>query len=112
VAETTYSDLRQNLSRYLNAAVDDCETIVVRRRGKRDVALIALDELRSLQETVHALTPPRNGRRLLEAIAQAERGEGVEMTLEELRRWTAAAAEPGPTPPAHPDERDVAAASA
>jgi len=89
--QTTYSDLRRNLARYLDEATDDCETIVVRRRGKKDVALIAADELRSLQETVHVLTPPENGRRLLEALAQADRGEGVRMTIEELKRLAAEA---------------------
>lgn len=89
MAETTYSELRRNLAKHLDEVADDSETLVVHRRGKRDVALIAADELRNLIETVHVLTPPENGRRLLEALAQAERGEGISVSIEELHRIAA-----------------------
>ena len=36
---------------------------MIRHRGGEDVALIAADELRSLQETAHLLRPPKNAER-------------------------------------------------
>jgi PHD/YefM family antitoxin component YafN of YafNO toxin-antitoxin module len=50
-AETTYTGLRQHLSAFLDRAVEDPETVVVRRRSAKDVARIAADELAGLQET-------------------------------------------------------------
>lgn len=37
-------------------------------------------------ETSHLLRSPRNAERLLLAIDQARRGEGLEMSVEDLRR--------------------------
>ena len=47
--ETTYTALRENLASYLDRVVDDREVVVVKRRGARDVAIIAADELAGLK---------------------------------------------------------------
>ena len=46
--ETTYTALRENLASYLDRVIDDREVVVVKRRGARDVAIIAADELAGL----------------------------------------------------------------
>ena len=53
--ETTYTALRENLAAYLDRVVDDREVVVVKRRGARDVAIIAADELAGLEETAYLL---------------------------------------------------------
>jgi antitoxin YefM len=63
--ETTYTSLRKNLASVLDQVVDQQETVIVRRRGSRDVALIPLGELDGLIETAHLLRSPRNARHLL-----------------------------------------------
>ena len=84
--ETTYTSLRQNLASLLDRVVDQQETVIVRRRGSRDVALIAATELAGLIETAHLLRSPRNARRLLTALHRAERGKARHATAAELRR--------------------------
>jgi|GEM_PF-2991579 len=54
-------------------------------RGKR-VSLVDTAEYEGLLETVHLLRSPRNAERLLLALDQARLGEGLEMSVEELRR--------------------------
>jgi len=83
--ETTYTALRENLASYLDRVVDDREVVVVKRRGARDVAIIAADELAGLDETAHLLRSPANARRLLESIRELDRGKGRKMTIKELR---------------------------
>ena len=84
--ETSYTSLRENLASYVDQVVDDQETVVVRRRGARDVALIPAGELAGLIETAHLLRSPRNARRLLAALRRAE-GEKVKPTkFADLRR--------------------------
>ncbi|HEY4340965.1 MAG TPA: type II toxin-antitoxin system prevent-host-death family antitoxin, partial [Steroidobacteraceae bacterium] len=39
-SETTYTSLRENLASVLDQVVDHQETVIVRRKGARDVALI------------------------------------------------------------------------
>jgi antitoxin YefM len=84
--ETTYKALRENLASYLDRVVDDREVVVVKRRGARDVAIIAADELAGLDETAHLLRSPANARRLLESLHELDRGKGKKTNLEELRR--------------------------
>jgi antitoxin YefM len=84
--ETTYTALRENLASYLDRVVDDREVVVVKRRGARDVAIIAADELAGLEETAYLLRSPANVKRLQESLRELDRGKGKTMTVEELRR--------------------------
>src|SRR5437868_11841172 len=74
-SETTYTSLRQNLAAVLDRVIDQQETVIVRRRGARDVALIPASELAGLMETAHLLRSPRNARRLLSALRRAKTGK-------------------------------------
>lgn len=84
--ETTYTRLRENLASILDQVVDQQETIIVRRKGARDVALLPADELAGLIETAHLLRSPRNARRLLTALQRAKRGKQKPQAIAELRR--------------------------
>jgi len=70
--ETTYTNLRQDLSSVLDRVCDDQEVVIVRRRNHRDVALIPADELESIIETAHLLRSPANAKRLLRALHRAD----------------------------------------
>ena len=83
--ETTYTSLRENLASVLDQVVDQRQTIVVRRRGSRDVALIPADELAGLIETAHLLRSPRNARRLLSALHRAGRRSLKSESVAQLR---------------------------
>jgi antitoxin YefM len=84
--ETTYTSLRQNLASVLDQVVDRQQTVIVRRRGSRDVALVPADELAGLVETAHLLRSPRNARRLLAALQRADRRKAKPQTVAALRR--------------------------
>jgi antitoxin YefM len=84
--ETTYTALRENLASYLDRVVDDREVVVVKRRGARDVAIIAADELAGLEETAHLMRSPANARRLLESLRELDRSRGTKMSVAQLRR--------------------------
>jgi antitoxin YefM len=84
--ETTYTGLRENLASVLDRVVDQQETVIVRRKGARDVALIPASELAGLIETAHLLRSPRNARRLLTALRRAERGKQKPASVAELRQ--------------------------
>jgi antitoxin YefM len=71
-SETTYSSLRQNLATVLDQVIDQQDTVIVRRRGARDVALVPASELAALMETAHLLRSPRNARRLMTALRRAK----------------------------------------
>jgi antitoxin YefM len=84
--ETTYTNLRQNLSSVLDRVCDDQEVVIVRRRNQRDVALIAAGELESILETAHLLRSPANAKRLLKALHRADARKTPPSTPDRLRR--------------------------
>ena len=82
----SYSEARATLAALLDQVTDDQEAVIISRRGKPPVALVALDELESYRETAHLLRTPRNAERLLAALDRAKRGEGVALTVAELQQ--------------------------
>jgi antitoxin YefM len=84
--ETTYTALRENLASVLDRVVDDQETVIVRRKGAKDVALLPATELAGLMETAYLLRSPKNAERLLGALRRAKQGQLRKMTIEELLR--------------------------
>jgi antitoxin YefM len=84
--ETTYTSLRDNLAAVLDQVVDQQETVIVRRKGTRDVALIPAAELAGLVETAHLLRSPKNAKRLLAAVNRTAGRTSKSSTVEQLRR--------------------------
>ncbi|MBI2864324.1 MAG: type II toxin-antitoxin system prevent-host-death family antitoxin [Chloroflexi bacterium] len=83
--ETTYTEARENLASLWDRVVEDRETVIITRRGTADVALIAADELSSLQETAHLLRSPKNAARLLAALNRALKRTERPETIKALR---------------------------
>jgi len=82
----TFAEAQEHLASFLDKAIEDKEVIIVRRDNAGDAAIIAADELRSLMETVHLLSSPRNAQRLLSALDRALKGEGQQMSLVQLKQ--------------------------
>lgn len=72
--ETTYTQARANLKTLLDEVVKNGKTVIINRRGSKDVAVIAADELSGLIETVHLLRSPKNAKRLFASIRRARAG--------------------------------------
>ncbi|MCL5961330.1 MAG: type II toxin-antitoxin system prevent-host-death family antitoxin [Chloroflexi bacterium] len=84
--QTSYTEARAKLAGLCNRVVHDRETVIIKRRGSADVALIAADELAILLETAYLLRSPKNAARLLKALTRA-RGENEKpQTVEALRQ--------------------------
>jgi antitoxin YefM len=86
VIRTTYTDARQNLAALCDRVVEDCECVIIKRRGAGDVAMVAASELSSLLETAHLLRSPKNAQRLLTALQRAKRRQIKGQSIDELRR--------------------------
>jgi antitoxin YefM len=84
MSHVTYTDLRQNLARYLDEAAESRAPVVVTRQGgKGNVVLLSEKEFEGWQETVHLLSNPANAARLLRSIGQARAGAVHERELME-----------------------------
>ncbi len=83
--QMTYSKARANFASLWDRVTRSREIVIIRRRGAEDVAIIAAEELQGLLETAHLLRSPRNAKRLLRALARAERGEGEPQSVAALK---------------------------
>lgn len=63
-----YTDLRANLKSYIDAVIDDYDTVVVNRGNGKGVVMISLDEYNSLKETEYIMSSPET----MEAIHKGE----------------------------------------
>ena len=84
--EFTYSSAREQLATLLDRVTKDREVVIIQRRGREDVAMIAADELASLTETAYLLRSPQNAERILSALARALKSEGKPQSIDDLRR--------------------------
>jgi len=76
----TASEARKNLFPLIEQVNDDRMPVeITSKRG--DAVLISRADYDALEETAHLLRSPANARRLLESLAQAQRGEGEEHPL-------------------------------
>ena len=82
----SYSEARATLAALLDHVTQDQEPVIISRRGKKPVALVALSELESYRETAYLLRSPANAERLLGALARARRNEGEVLTMAELQQ--------------------------
>ena len=78
-----YSDLRQNLKRYLDQVHDNHETLIVARKNNENVVLISVEEYNSLIETSHLLSTKANARHLADSIRSAKAGRTTDRDLTE-----------------------------
>lgn len=85
IRETTYTGARKNLAALMDQVTDTHEPVLIRRRGKEPVALIAAEDLGSWMETDYLLRSPKNAERLKKAIVRADAGEGESMDVAQLR---------------------------
>ena len=83
--DVTYTHARANFAKLWDEAIGSREPIIVRRRGKEDLAMIPADELAGLMETAHLLRSPRNAERLLTALMRAREGAGQPESMDALK---------------------------
>ena len=85
IRETTYTGARSQLAALMDQVTDTREPVLIKRRGKEPVALVAADELAGWIETAYLLRSPKNARRLRNAAARAREGSGEPTGLGDLR---------------------------
>ena len=71
-SSVAYTNARNGLASLLDRVSNNSEVVIINRRNKPDVALIAKDELDSLLETIYLLRSPANAEDLFKAIAESQ----------------------------------------
>jgi antitoxin YefM len=79
----SYTAARANLAKTMDQVCESHDPVIITRSGQEPVVMLSLEDFNSLEETAYLLRSPKNARRLLEAIADLERGQGTERELAE-----------------------------
>jgi antitoxin YefM len=79
----SYTELRQNLKKHLDAVCRSRAPLVVTRQNGGSVVVLSLEEYESLEATLHLLRSPANAERLLRSVKDAEAGKLVEHDIKE-----------------------------
>ena len=72
-----YTTARNQLASLLDRVANNKEIVIISRRNKPDVALIAKEELASLLETLYLLRSPANARELFKALEESQQMDEV-----------------------------------
>lgn len=78
----TYTDARASLKDVMDRVINDHVEVIVTRKKREAVVMIALDEYNSIQETLHLQKSPENAQRLHASVAQLNTGQGTERDIE------------------------------
>jgi antitoxin YefM len=71
----SYSDLRQNLKRFLDKVYNDSDALIITRKNNENLVLISVEEYDSLLETNYLMANEANAKHLLKSIKQARTGK-------------------------------------
>lgn len=75
------TEARKHFFELLEKVTTDHQIVVVNRKNKENVALIAESDLSSLLETAYLLKSPANARRLFEALEWSRQGDEQRLDL-------------------------------
>ena len=81
MTHVSYSELRANLAGFMDEVCNTRAPLLVTRQNARSVVMLSEDDYEGLMETVHLLRSPANATRLLDSIAEANRGALTEHEL-------------------------------
>jgi antitoxin YefM len=79
----SYTRARAQLAKTMSQVCENHEPVIITRSSDESVVMLSLEDYKSLEETAYLLRSPKNARRLVEAIAELERGGGTERELAE-----------------------------
>ena len=78
-----YTELRKNLSAYLDAVIDDSETVIINREGNDAVVMISLEEYNAIKETAYLMQSPAMMMAIRKGIEDAQTGRTVIQNTDE-----------------------------
>ena len=80
----TYTAARETLASTMDRVCIDHDPVIITRNRDQAVVMMSLEDYESLQETAYLLRSPANARRLMESIAELNKGKGIKKNLSDL----------------------------
>ena len=78
------TDFRANLKTYMDAVIDDCDTVIINRGNDTGVVLISLEEYNSLKETEYIMSSPETLEAIRKGDEDIKNGRGIKVDIDDL----------------------------
>jgi antitoxin YefM len=72
----SYTEARQTLAKTMENVCSDHEPVIITSKRDKAVVMISLEDYKAMEETSYLLRSPKNAKRLIESIAELEKGKG------------------------------------
>lgn len=79
-----YTNLRDNMKKYMDKVTDDYETMIVTRKDNKNVVMLSEEAYNNLMENVYVMGDKANYDWLMESKAQLEKGKFAVHDLTEV----------------------------
>ncbi|MBO5015241.1 MAG: type II toxin-antitoxin system prevent-host-death family antitoxin [Lachnospiraceae bacterium] len=79
-----YTDFRTNLKSYMDAVIDDCDTVIINRGKDTGVVLISLEEYNSLKETEYIMSSPETMEAIRKGDDDIKNDKGIKVDIDDL----------------------------
>ena len=79
-----YTELRNNMKRYLDEVVNDCEPLLVHRAGNESVVIISLEEYNAMKETEYIMSSPEMMEAIRKGKEEIAQGKGTRINIDDL----------------------------
>ena len=79
-----YTNLRDNMKRYMDQVTDDYETMIVTRKNNKNVVILSEETYNNLMENVYVMGNKANYDWLMESKVQLESGNFTSHALSEV----------------------------
>jgi antitoxin YefM len=80
----TYTAARETLASTMDRVCQDHDPVIITRNRNQAVVMLSLEDYESLQETAYLLRSPANAKRLMDAIDDLNKGNGIQKSISDL----------------------------
>lgn len=70
-----YTNLRENMKKYMDQVTDDYETMIITRKNNKNVVMISEETYNNMMENIYVMGNKANYDWLMESKAQLEKGK-------------------------------------
>lgn len=80
----SYSAARANLAVTMDEVCRNHNPVIITKKRDSAVVMISLEDYEAMEETSYLMRSPKNAKRLLKSIEEAQRGKLIHKSIEEL----------------------------
>ncbi len=79
-----FTDFRTNMKGYMDAIIEDYDTLIINRGNGTGIVMMSLDEYNAIKETEYIMSSPQTMADIRQGEEDIRNGKGIKVNLDEL----------------------------